>query len=132
MTATASTSPSAPASASMSAPLSAFGKFALVFGITFAITYVVCDLKGWPLFSYFPATGRFGWGYQPVIPNGGPVMYWYGWTANCLIVSTITGLLATLLPDSVARRIPSALAWILPVLAVPILLYTLMPLLNHR
>jgi hypothetical protein len=124
MTTTTSTSPSAPSPA--------FGKFARVFSITFVITYVVCDVMGWPLFTYFPATGRLGWGYQPAVSGGGPAMYWYGWISNCLIVSTTTGLLATMLPDNVVKRIPLALTWILPLLAVPVLLYTLMPLLNHR
>jgi uncharacterized membrane protein len=110
----------------------AFGKFALVFGIAFVITYVVCDVMSWPLFTYFPATGNLAWGRQPAIPSGGPAMYWYGWTANCFIVSIIAGLLATLLPDNVAKRIPLWLTWLLPVLAIPLLLYTLMPLLNHR
>jgi hypothetical protein len=119
-------------STSAAGPSPAFGKFALVFSIVFVVTYVVCDLMGWPLFTYFPATGRFGWGYQPAVSGGGPAMYWYGWTTNCLIVGTITGLLATLLPDNVAKRIPMALAWILPLVAVPILLYTLMPILNHK
>ena len=119
-------------STSSSAPSPRFGKFALVFGIVFVITYVVCDVMGWPLFTYFPATGRLAWGYQPAVPNGGPAMYWYGWITDCLIVSTIMGLLATLLPDNVAKRIPPALAWILPLLAVPILFYTLLPLLTHK
>lgn len=119
-------------STSASAPSPAVGKFALVFGIMFVITYVVCDIMRWPLFTYFPATGSFGWGYQPAVSGSGPAMYWYGWIADCLIVSTIAGFLATLLPDNVAKRIPMALAWILPLVAVPILLYTLLPLLTHK
>ena len=115
-----------------SAPSPAFGKFALVFSMAYIVTYVVCDFMGWPLFTYFPATGRFAWGYERAVTGGGPAMYWYGWTAVCFIVSTIAGLLATLLPDNVAKRIPMALAWILPLVAVPILFYTLMPILNHK
>jgi hypothetical protein len=119
------------ASASPAAPLSAFGKFALVFGLTFIITYVVCDFMGWPLFTYHPATGRLAWGYERAVTGGGPAMYWYGWTAMCFILGTILGLLATLLPDRVAKRIPLALTWMLPVLAVPLLLYSLMPFWTH-
>lgn len=118
-------------STSTPAPSSAFGKFALVFGIVFVVTYVVCDFKGWPLFTYHPATGRFAWGYEVAIRGGGPAMYWYGWTVMCFIVSTIAGTLATLLPDSVAKRIPLALAWLLPLLGFPLMVYSLMPFWTH-
>jgi hypothetical protein len=117
------TSAAAPASAT----LSGFGKFALVFGLTFIVTYVVCDFMGWPLFTYHPATNRLAWGYEAARRGEGPAMYWYGWTVMCVIVSSITGFLATLLPDSVVRRIPLALTWILPLLALPLLVYSLMP-----
>ena len=131
MSTTTSTATPSPAASAAQAPSPAFGKFALVFGIAFTVTYVVCLFRGWPLFTYHPATGRFAWGYELAIRGGGPVMYWYGWIAVCFIVSTIAGLLATLLPDGVAKRIPLALAWLLPVLAFPLLVYSLMPLWTH-
>jgi hypothetical protein len=112
-------------------PSSAIGKFALVFSIAFTVTYVVCLFKGWPLFTFHPATNRLAWGYEAARRGEGPAMYWYGWTVVCLIVSSILGFLATLLPDHVAKRIPAALVWILPVLAFPLLLYSLMPFWTH-
>jgi hypothetical protein len=111
-------------------PSPAFGRFALVFSIAFLITYVVCVFKGLPLFTYHPATGRLAWGYQAAIRGGGPAMYWYGWLAICLIVGTIAGSLAILLPDSVAKRIPLALVWLLPALAFPLMFYSVLPLLT--
>ena len=54
-------------------------------------------------------------------------MYWYGWTALTLVVGLVVGLLATLLPESVTRKIPLSLIWLLPVLAVIPLVYSLMP-----
>jgi hypothetical protein len=54
-------------------------------------------------------------------------MYWYGWTVLSLLVGSVVGLLATMLPDSVARRIPLALVWVLPILALIPLAYSLMP-----
>ena len=50
-------------------------------------------------------------------------MYWYGWTVLSLIVGSVVGLLATLLPDSVAKKIPLALVWLLPILALIPLAY---------
>jgi hypothetical protein len=119
------------ASTSATPPAPTFGKFAVVFGLVFVITYVVCCFKGWPLFSYHPATGRLAWGYEVAIRGGGPVMYWYGWVAICLIVSTAAGLVATLLPDSLIRRIPLVLLWLLPALAFPLMFYSVLPLLTH-
>ena len=50
-------------------------------------------------------------------------MYWYGWTATTLIAGTVVGFLATLLPESVTRKIPLTLVWLLPILAIPSGLY---------
>jgi hypothetical protein len=54
-------------------------------------------------------------------------MYWYGWTASSILGAAALGLLATLLPDGLTRKIPLALVWIVPLLAIPALFYSLMP-----
>jgi hypothetical protein len=54
-------------------------------------------------------------------------MYWYGWTASSLLGATVLGVLATFLPQHLIRKIPLALVWIVPVLAIPLLFYSLMP-----
>ena len=41
--------------------------------------------------------------------NEGPAMYWYGWIATTLIGSAILGILATMLPENIARKIPLSL-----------------------
>jgi hypothetical protein len=100
--------------------------FVLVFSLAATVVYVLCDLLGYPLFTYHPATGRLEWGLQPPRRNEGPVMYWYGWLATTAIVSTVVAALATLLPENMTRKIPLLLLWLLPLLAVPIMFYTLM------
>jgi hypothetical protein len=125
------TTPSTDSTAPMTATMPAFGKFALVFGIVFVILYWVCVLRSWPVFTYYPATGALAWGRLGATPDTGPAMYWYGWVAVCIIVSTAAGFLGTLLPDSVVRRIPLALAWLLPLLAFPLAFYAVLPLLTH-
>jgi hypothetical protein len=100
--------------------------FVVVFSLTATVVYVLCDLLGFPLFTYHPATGRLEWGYALPRRNEGPVMYWYGWLLTTAIVSTVVALLATFLPENVTRRIPLFALWVLPVLAVPIMFYTLM------
>jgi hypothetical protein len=100
--------------------------FVVVFSLTATVVYVLCDILGFPLFTYHPATGRLEWGYGMPRRNEGPVMYWYGWLLTTAIVSTVVALLATLLPENITRRIPLFTLWLLPLLAVPIMFYTLM------
>ena len=104
-----------------------FRKFAVVFALVAPIIYVVCDLTGWSLFTFHPATSRLEWGRTLPRQNEGPVMYWYGWTVATLIGAAILGLLATFLPEGIVKRIPLALLWVLPILAIPLLVYSLMP-----
>jgi len=103
-----------------------FRTFALVFSLTAVVVYVLCDLLKLPLFTYHPATGRLEWGYALPRRNEGPVMYWYGWLLTTLIAASAMGLLATLLPERMTRRVPLFALWLLPILAVPIMAYTLM------
>lgn len=100
--------------------------FVVVFAISGTILYVLCDLFGWPLFTLHPATGRLEWGYALPRRGEGPVMYWYGWTLTVLLGSTALGLLATLIPENLSRKMPLALTWLLPLLAVPVLVWSLM------
>lgn len=103
----------------------AFRSFATVFAIAAPIIYVICEMANWPLFTYHPATTRIDLGWAPAVRDQGPAMYWYGWTANTLIGAGILGLLATLLPTSTIKKIPLSLVWIIPLLAIPILIYGL-------
>ena len=122
MSTTTQTRSAAPSSLASSA---AFRTFALVFAITTPIIYVACEMQNWPLFTYHPGTNRFDWLYAPAVRNEGPAMYWYGWTATALIGSAILGAVATILPERFIRTIPLALTWVVPLLAVPVLIYAL-------
>ena len=84
---------------------SRFGAFALVFGISFAILYTVCDMAALPMFTYHPGTDRIDPGFAPPRRDEGPAMYWYGWIANSTLGASIFGLLATLLPENIRSRI---------------------------
>ena len=102
-----------------------FRTFALVFAIATPIIYVVCEMRNWPLFTYHPGTNRFDWFFAPPVRDEGPAMHWYGWTLNAVIGSAILGGIATLLPQRLQERIPYNLVWILPLAAVPLLVYAL-------
>jgi hypothetical protein len=103
----------------------ALERFVIVCAIVTPVLYVLCELANWPLFTYHPITGRIDLGWAPPVKDEGPAMYWYGWTATMLLGGGVLGLLATLVPQRVIRKIPLSLIWILPLLAVPIFIYAL-------
>ncbi|MDB5598770.1 MAG: hypothetical protein JWN71_814 [Xanthobacteraceae bacterium] len=103
----------------------AFRTFATVFAIATPLLYVVCDMQNLPLFTYHPGTDRVDFGWAPAVRDEGPAMYWYGWTASTLLGAAVLGLLATLLPANMMRRVPLALVWIVPLAMLPILIYSL-------
>ena len=125
---TTTTTPSTakPASSSLAASAK-FKSFAIVFALSAPILYVLCDLFSLPLFTYHPATNRVDLGWAPGRSGEGPAMYWYGWTATVLIGSTAIGWLATLLPEKAVNKIPLALLWLIPLLAIIPLFISLKP-----
>jgi hypothetical protein len=102
-----------------------FKTFALTFAIVGPVIYMVCLQINWPLFTYHPATNRIAFGWEAARSGEGPNMTWYGWTAMTLLVGAVVSFLATLLPESATRKIPLILVWLLPILAIPYLIYDL-------
>jgi hypothetical protein len=102
-----------------------FRTFATVFAIATPVIYVICEMANWPLFTYHPGTNRIDLGWAPMVRDEGPAMHWYGWTATTLLGAAALGLLAAKLPESMTRKIPLALVWILPFAAIPFLVYAL-------
>ena len=119
------TQAAAGAPASSLAASAAFGRFVILYALAAPVLYVICELANWPLFTYHPATGRFDLGLAPAVKDEGPAMYWYGWTATMLIGAGVLGLIGAALPQAVVRKIPLSLIWILPLVAIPILVYAL-------
>lgn len=120
----ATDTPSAARNATL-ASSATFRTFATVFAIATPVIYVICEMANWPLFTYHPGTNRVDLGWAAAVKDEGPAMYWYGWTANTLIGAGILGVLATMLPENLTRKIPLSLVWIMPLVAVPILVYAL-------
>ena len=102
-----------------------FKTFAITFAIVGPVIYMVCLQMNWPLFTYHPATNRIAFGWEAARSGEGPNMTWYGWTAMTLLVGAVVSFLATLLPESATRKIPLILVWLLPILAIPYLIYDL-------
>jgi hypothetical protein len=113
------------AQASSLASSATFKTFAVAFAIAGSVIYVICEMRNWPLFTYHPGTNRIDWLYAPPVRDEGPAMHWYGWTANTLIGAAVLGILATFLPERIANKIPLSLTWIVPLAAIPVLIYAL-------
>jgi hypothetical protein len=119
------------AAAASSVSSSKFGTFVITVAIVGTIMYVICLLWNLPLVTYHPAVNRLDLGLTEPRSGEGPAMYWYGWTLTVIIVSAIAGLIATMLPENVSKRIPLVLVWVLPILAIPFFVYSLKGLLFH-
>jgi hypothetical protein len=124
MSAPTATSRTSPARSSL-ASSSRFRTFVITFSIVGPVIYMICLQMNWPLFTYHPATNRIALGWEAARSGEGPNMTWYGWTAMTLLVGTVVSFLATLLPESLAKKIPLILVWLLPILAIPYLIYDL-------
>jgi hypothetical protein len=104
---------------------SAWLVFSLVFSLGVPLLYTLGDLLGLPLFTYHPGSDRFDWGWSAPRKDEGPAMYWYGWLSMALLGSTALGALsAWLLPSAKLGRAVH-LAWLVPVLLTPLMVYSL-------
>jgi hypothetical protein len=124
MSAPTATTRAAPATSSL-ASSTKFRTFVVTYAIAGTLIYLLCLQMNWPLFTFHPATNRIVWGWEASRSGEGPAMYWYGWTATSLLAGAILGFLATLLPESVTRKIPLILVWLLPILSIPYLIWDL-------
>jgi hypothetical protein len=133
-TATTNSQPSAAtAAARKTAPKSSlatsskFGAFVMTFSITGPVIYCLVVFLKLPLVTYFPAIYRLVWGVGAVHPGTGPNMLWYGLTLTAILIAGGLGIIATFLPERIIKRYPLALLWIFPILAIPYVVYSLMP-----
>ena len=127
-TATAATARAAPSSLAAS---TRFKTFALTFSTFGPVIYCVTQFFNWPMFTFHPATNRLVWGYEGPRPGEGPNMLWYGWTATTILMAAAVGIVAMMLPEHITRKMPMALIWLLPILAIPYIAYSLMPWWTH-
>ena len=124
----AATARAAPASLAASAK---FKTFAISFSTFGPLIYCFSQFFNWPMFTFHPATNRLVWGYEGPRPGEGPNMLWYGWTATTLLVAVVVGVVAMMLPARMTKKMPLALMWLFPILAIPYIVYSLMPWWTH-
>jgi hypothetical protein len=130
-TTTAPTTTRATPSTSSLAASAKFKTFAIAFSTSGALIYCLCQFFNWPLFTFHPATNRLVWGYEGPRPGEGPNMLWYGWTATTILTAIVVGIVAMTLPEHITKKVPLALMWLFPILAIPYIVYSLMPWWTH-
>jgi amino acid permease len=112
----------------------ALRRFALAFGIAFAVLYVVALAEDLALFTVYPSLGIVLFGTHrskdvadPALGFLAPAMYWYGWTATAATGALVVGLLAMLFPDQWTWRFGKRLVCVIPVLAMIACVYLTLP-----
>lgn len=105
---------------------SKFRAFVTTFSITGPVVYCLVVFLKLPLVTYFPAIHRLVWGAADMHPGTGLNMLWYGFTLTTILISGGLGVIAMFLPERIIRKYPLALLWILPILAIPYVVYSLM------
>jgi hypothetical protein len=111
--------------ASSLASSSKFKTFVTTFSISGSVAYCVVQYFNWPLVTFHPATNRLVWGYEGPRSGEGPNMLWYGWTFTAILIAAAVGIIAMTLPERFTKKIPLSLVWILPILAIPYIIYSL-------
>jgi hypothetical protein len=77
--------------------------FALVFGIAYAVIYVISAEVNLPLLTYHPAIGEVGILWQP--SRSGPAMYWYGWMLTSALGALAVACVAVAIPEQWLQRL---------------------------
>ena len=127
MSTTTTTTPRAATPPSSLAASSKFKTFVTTFSIAGPVVYCLVQYFNYPLITFHPATDRLVWGYEAARSGEGPNMLWYGWTATTILIAAALGIIAMMLPERISRKLPLALVWIFPILAIPYIIYSLMP-----
>jgi hypothetical protein len=127
MSTTTTSTPRTSQPASSLAASSKFKTFATTFSICGPVVYCVTQYLNYPLVTFHPATNRLVWGYEAARSGEGPNMLWYGWSLTTILVAAALGIIAMMLPDRITSKIPLSLVWIFPILAIPYIVYSLMP-----
>lgn len=92
-----------------------------VFAAAFAIIYLVVEQNNWPLFTYHPRTGDWGWLHQSARAANSPAMHWFGWIATSALAAGAVSLLT--LPLTKLRELPIWIGWAVPLAVMVAFVY---------
>lgn len=98
-----------------------FTRVFAIFAAAFAVIYVVAEQFNWPLMTYHPRTGDWGWLKQAPRADNSPAMYWFGWISTAFLGATAVSLAA--LPFTRSRQPPVWIGWIVPLIVMIVFVY---------
>lgn len=101
--------------------LDRFRGFAITMAVVASIFYCISLYENWPLFTFLPVSREFVF-FRTDLEHV-PVLDWYGTVVGVLIVGALVGLIAAYLAPEFAKRLPLALAWIVPLIAFMVIFY---------
>jgi hypothetical protein len=101
--------------------LERFRGFAITMAVVASIFYCVSLYENWPLFTFLPATRQFVF-FRTHLEDV-PVLDWYGTVVSVLIVGALAGLIVVYFAPEFGKRLPPALAWIVPLIALAVIFY---------
>jgi hypothetical protein len=111
-----------------------FRRFALAYGVVFAVLYPVALKLDIALFTVYPSFGIVVLGthhsrdvVDPALGSFAPAMYWYGWTAAAAFGALLVGLVAALLPGQWTQWFWPGWVWVVPMVAMIACVYLTMP-----
>ena len=88
------------------------GFLAIVFTAVFAVAYVIAVWQNYALFTYHPVPGTLAMGVEK--SHDGPAMYWFGWMATAAIAGLSACLVASVVPERMAKGVGSGWSWAVP------------------
>ena len=92
-----------------------------VFAAAFAVAYLVVEQNNWPLFTYHPRTGDWGWLHQAARAPNSPAMHWFGWLTSSFLVASAASALA--LPVTRRWQPPVWIGWAVPLAVMVAFVY---------
>lgn len=92
-----------------------------IFAAAFAIIYLVVEQNNWPLFTYHPRSGDFGWLHQPASAANSPAMHWFGWIATSMLGAGAVSL--AMAPIVKGREVPVVIGWAVPLAVIVLFVY---------
>jgi hypothetical protein len=93
-------------------PPRSIGFVSIVFTVVYAVAYVIAVWHNYALFTYHAVPGTIAMGVEK--PHDGPAMYWYGWMATAAIAAIGACLIASLVPERLAKAVWPGWSWAAP------------------
>lgn len=97
-----------------------------IFSVVFVVIYAIGIYLNNTFLFFYPKIGEWHWGRLPKsTPGIGIASQWYGWTGTALVGALIVAAIYLAVARDPRSRMPSALAWIVPILMILVAVYVI-------